>query len=67
MKSQMSLKPGQIGSFVIELHPLEKAYILLYHQHSLFSFDWIILKLADKVDMDKVLDKCEKSLETYTV
>ena len=38
---------------------VKKSLYLTYHQHNLFSFDWIILKLADKVDMDEVLDKFE--------
>ena len=38
---------------------LKSAYICLYHQHNSFSFDLVILKLADKVDMDEVLDKLE--------
>ena len=30
------------------------------HQHKSFNFDWIFLKLADKVDMDKLSDNLEK-------
>ena len=31
----------------------------------IFSFDHIILKLADKVDMDEVLDEFEHCLDQY--
>ena len=51
--------PGRI--ICLELHPLivEKNKIGLYRQHNFFNFDWI-LKLADMVDMNEVLDKFEK-------
>ena len=31
--------------------------VLLCHQYNTFSFDQIFLKLADKVDMDEILDE----------
>ena len=38
---------------------LKRAYIWLYHQHNLFSFDQIILEFGDKVGMDEVFDEFE--------
>ena len=32
----------------------ELAFYSSCHQHSFFSFDWFLIKLAEKVDMDKV-------------
>ena len=29
------------------------------HNHNSFSFDWMFLKLAGKVDMDEILDEFE--------
>ena len=29
------------------------------HKHNLFSFDWMIIVLADKVDMNDISDKFE--------
>ena len=37
----------------------EKASVWLCHHHNLFSFDWIFLKLANKVDMDENSHKFE--------
>ena len=37
---------------------VKNAYICLYHQNNLFSFDWTILK-TDTVDRDEVLDEIE--------
>ena len=61
MKSWMSLKPAMIGSLFLIQVPLiaEKVSVSLCHQHNLFIVDRIILQLADKVDMDKVLDEFE--------
>ena len=61
-ESQTSSKPGQIAPFVKELRPLDcekkkEAFIWLYHQRNSFNFDWIILELADKVEMDEVLNE----------
>ena len=36
-----------------------KSYIWLYHQHKLFSFDWIIPELVDKVGINEVLYEFE--------
>ena len=58
--SQTSSKPGQIASFVKSYAPLIVVKAFIYHQHNSFSFDWIILELADKVDMGEVLDEFEK-------
>ena len=57
----MSLKPGLIRLLIIECIPLivKKAFVCLCHQHNSFSFDRICLKLADKVDMDEILDEFE--------
>ena len=58
---EMSLKPGKIGSFLLELHPLiaEKGFVLLCHQYNSFSFDKLFLKLADKEDMVEISDEFE--------
>ena len=37
---------------------VKNAYICLYHQNNLFSFDWTVLK-TDTVDRDEVLDEIE--------
>ena len=36
---------------------VENASVCLCHQCNSFSFDWLFLKLADKVDMDEILNK----------
>ena len=53
MKSQMSFKPDQIESLVLELHPLisVKTPLFDFAISITFSFDPIFLKFADKVDM----------------
>ena len=58
---------GHVGNLASSLNlsksyaPLivEKVYIWHYHQHNLFSFDWMILEFADNVDMDEVFDEFE--------
>ena len=64
MKSQMSLKSGQIGSLSLSYIPLivEKACDCLCHQHNSFSFDRICLKLAYKGDMDVIFNEIENWL-----
>ena len=37
----------------------ETVSVLVCHQHNSFSFDWIFLKLADKMDMDEISDEFE--------
>ena len=63
METRTGSKPGLIASFAKDcwFFPLivEKAYIWLYYQHKSFSFDWIILELAEKVYIDEVLDEFE--------
>ena len=46
---------------VIELHPLDCSKSLCLTFSSVFSFNWIFLKLADKVDMDEISDEFETS------
>ena len=51
--------PDQIICLRVRSPGLLKKLKFDYHQNNLFSFDWIILKLADKVDMDEVFNKFE--------
>ena len=51
---------GQIGSLILQLHPLD-CWKRLYHQQDSFRFNQIILKLADKVDVVKILDELKKN------
>ena len=37
----------------------QKSLFDFCHQRNSFSFDWIFLKLEDKVDMDEILDEFE--------
>ena len=36
---------------------LKKASVWIYHRNNLFNFDWVFLKLADKLDMDEFSDE----------
>ena len=38
---------------------VEKTHILPCPEHSLFSFDWIFMKVADNLDRHKLSDKIE--------
>ena len=55
MKSRTSSKTGQIRSLVLELHPLDcrKSFCLTLSSAQFIHFDWMFLKLADKVDRMK--------------
>ena len=53
MKSWKSLIFGQIGSLIFMSPFAEKASVRLCHQYKSFSFDWIFLKVADKVSINE--------------
>ena len=58
MKAQTSSKTGQIKSSVLELHPLDCwKSDWLRHQHISFSFEQSFEKHANKVGMDRILNK----------
>ena len=51
--------PDQIINLIYVPLIAEKASVWLCHQHNSFSFDMIFLTLADKVDIDEILDVFE--------
>ena len=57
--------PDRIINLRVTFPWLLKKYQIDSHQHNLFSFDQIFLKLADKVDMDEISARSHHLSKSY--